>query len=264
MPSPFPGMNPFLEQADAWHDFHERFCPACSDLLVPQVRPTYIVKLDEHVFIHELSSNERRLLGRADVALAEGHVATATESRTQTLGAPAYGHLLPSVDEERLSYVEIRDRESRKLITVIELLSPSNKSPGGDRDLYLSKRRRLIHSGVNLVEIDLLRGGLRPPVEAIPDCDYCIMVARAEEWPRVGLWPLRLRDPLPVIPIPLRSSDPNAKVDLKALLDRIYDAAGYEEYLYTAQPDPALPDADAAWAGQVLFAAGFGSEQTRH
>ena len=90
------------------------------------------------------------------------------------------------------------------------------------------------------------------------------MVARAEEWPRAGLWPLRLRDPLPVIPIPLRSSDPNAKVDLKALLDRIYDAAGYEEYLYTAQPDPPLPDADAAWAGQVLSAAGLGSKQTRH
>lgn len=264
MPSPFPGMNPFLEQPDAWHDFHEAFCPACREALVPQVRPGYIVKLDEHVYIHELSSDERRLLGRADVALAEGSVATATQPRSQTLGAPAYGHLLPSVDEERLSYVEIRDRETRRLITVIELLSPSNKAPGGDRDLYLSKRRRLIHSGVNLVEIDLLRGGLRPPVEDMPDCDYCIMVARAEEWPRVGLWPLRLRDPLPVIPIPLRSPDPNAEIDMKSLLDRIYDAAGYEEYLYTGQPDPPLSDEDATWAGQILAGAGLGPEHARH
>jgi hypothetical protein len=248
-------MNPFLEQPETWHDFHERFCPACSDALVPQVRPGYIVKLDEHVYIHELSSQERRLLGRADVAVTEGPVATALQARAHTLHAPAYGHLLPSVDIERLSYVEIRDRESRKLVTVIELLSPSNKTPGGDRDQYISKRWHLIYSGVNLVEIDLLRGGTRPPTEDLPDCDYYVMVARAEEWPRVGLWPFRLRDALPMIPVPLRAPDPDAQLDLKALLERIYDAAGYEEYIYGGSPEPPLSADDAVWAGELLPAA---------
>jgi hypothetical protein len=69
MPSPFPGMNPYLEQDDAWHDFHEKFLPAVAERLVPQVRPNYIVKLDEHVYVHELPQEPRRLLGRADVAL---------------------------------------------------------------------------------------------------------------------------------------------------------------------------------------------------
>lgn len=225
-------MNPYLEQDDAWHDFHKSFCPACSAALKPHLSPDYYSKLEPHVYMHEPTAEERRL----------GSV----------------------VDIERESFIEIRQRETHQLVTVVELLSRPNKTPGTDRDEYLGTRNRLIHSGVNLVEIDLLRGGLRPPIEAIPDCDYCIMVARAEEWPRVGLWPLRLRDPLPVIPIPLRSSDPNAKIDLKALLDRIYDAAGYEEYLYTGQPDPPLSDEDATWAGQVLSGAGLGPEHARH
>ncbi len=256
MPSPFPGMNPFLEQTDAWHDFHEAFCPACREALVPQVRPRYIVKLDEHVYIQELSSEERRLIGRADVAVTQGGVATATQARTHALDAPAYGHLLPSVDLERLSYVEIRDRETRRLITVIELLSPSNKTPGGDRDQYVSKRWHLIYSGVNLVEIDLLRGGTRPPTEELPECDYYVMVARAQEWPRVGLWPFRLRDALPTIPVPLRAPDPDAQLDLKALLERIYDAAGYEEYMYRGAPEPPLAPEDARWADELLRTAG--------
>ena len=70
MPSPFPGMNPYLEQDYVWHDFHEQFIPLCRQLLVPQVRPGYIVRLDEHIYIHELPSEERRFLGRADLGVA--------------------------------------------------------------------------------------------------------------------------------------------------------------------------------------------------
>ena len=72
MPSPFPGMNPFLEQDDVWHDFHERFIPAMADVLAAQVDPHYIVKIDEHVYIHELGESDRRLVGRPDVTLVEG------------------------------------------------------------------------------------------------------------------------------------------------------------------------------------------------
>lgn len=257
MPSPFPGMNPYLEQPDAWHDFHERFCPACSDVLVPQVRPDYVVKLDEHVYIHELPAEERRLLGRADVSVAEATEHRVAPTQAQTLEAPAYGRLLPSVDIERLNYVEIRDRQTRKLVTVIELLSPSNKTPGGDRDQYVSKRWHLIYSGVNFVEIDLLRGGTRPPVEDLPECDYYVMVARPEQWPRVGLWPLRLRDHLPKIPIPLRAPDDDAQLDLKPLLERIYDASGYEDYIYLETPEPALTPEDGPWAAELLSSHGI-------
>jgi hypothetical protein len=249
-------MNPYLEQPDAWHDFHEAFCPACREVLVPQVHPDYIVKLDEHVYIHELPAEERRLLGRADLSVAEATTHAPAQHQTQLLEAPAYGRLLPSVDIERLNYVEIRDRKSRKLITVIELLSPSNKAPGGDRDQYVSKRWHLIYSGVNFVEIDLLRGGTRPPVEDLPECDYYVMVARPEQWPRVGLWPFRLRDPLPKIPIPLRAPDHDAELELKPLLDRIYDASGYEHYIYAEVPEPSLTPDDGTWAKDLLSSHG--------
>jgi len=111
MPSPFPGMNPYLEQEDVRHDFHERFIPLVATILGGQLRPRYIVKIDEHIY-------------------------------------------------ERVSFVEIRDRRDRELVTVVELLRPANKHPGPDREQYLAKRMALLSGPVHLVEIDLLRGAL--------------------------------------------------------------------------------------------------------
>jgi hypothetical protein len=107
MPSPFPGMNPFLEQEQIWHDFHERFCPLAAELLTRQVRPHYVVRIDEQVYIHEVQVR------------------------------------LPAVDIQRQSFLEIRDRASREFVTVLELLSPSNKYAGPDRDQYLLSFRRI-------------------------------------------------------------------------------------------------------------------------
>src|SRR5262249_52437060 len=143
MASPFPGMNPYLEQEDVWHDFHERFIPHVADLLVPQVRPGYIVKLDEHVYIHELSGEERRFLGRGDVTLARSEATAAAQPGVAVAAATAYGRVPMLVDTERHAYVEIRDRRNRELVTVIELLGPTNKKPGPDREQYLAKRRQL-------------------------------------------------------------------------------------------------------------------------
>ena len=138
MPSPFPGMNPYIEQDDVWHDFHARFLPAAAEAIGSQVQPDYIVKIDEHVYVHELPSEPRRLLGRADL----------------------------SVEHE--TFIEIRDRRSRELVCAIEVLSPSNKRPGPDREQYLTKRRQILSSPAHLVEIDLLRGGVAMPTEDRP------------------------------------------------------------------------------------------------
>lgn len=132
---------------------------------------------------------------------------------------------LPEVDREGVAFLEIRDRRNRALVTVIELLSPANKRPGEDRRQYLTKRHQLIATGVNLIEIDLLRGGPRMPMHDLPSCDYCVLVARPEEWPDAAIWPIALRDPLPKVPVPLRPGEPHAALDLRALLDRLYDAA---------------------------------------
>ena len=235
MPSPFPGMNPYLEQDDAWHSFHERFCTRLADELVAATGPRYLVKLDENVYVHELASGERRVVAAScPVTVAPAHQAFAC------------------LDIEPLSYVEVRDARSRRLITVVELLSPTNKSPGSDRDQYLAKRARLMAQGVNLVEIDLLRGGPRMPMEGVPMCDYLVMVARPADWPRAGIWPVRLREPLPTIPVPLAEPDPDVRVDLQRLLHAIYDAARYDRFVYAGEPDPPLRGDDAAWAVQFV------------
>jgi hypothetical protein len=163
---------------------------------------------------------------------------------------------LPAVDVEELSFLEVRDRHNRQLITVLELLSPSNKRPGDDRRQYLLKRNQLLASSVNFVEIDLLRGWGRLPMQRAPACDYCILVSRAEERPDAGIWPVSLRDTLPVVPVPLRSGEADARLDLQAALHRIYDAAGYGYYAYEGQPEPPLSSTDAAWAQQCLVETG--------
>lgn len=252
MPSPFPGMNPFLEQDEVWHDFHERFIPLAAEILGSQVRPGYIVKLDEHVYIHELPHEQRALLGRADVSVARGSSPQSAATAGAVLEAPAIGRIAAAIDVERHSYIEIRDRARREMVAVIELLSPANKRPGPDREQYLGKRRQLLASPVHLVEIDLLRGHPRLPIDDLPQCDYYALVSRVEDRPQVGLWPNNLRDRLPEIPIPLRRPDPDARLDLQVIVNRIYDAAGYEDYVYDETPQPPLTAEQTAWSESLL------------
>jgi hypothetical protein len=252
MPSPFPGMNPFLERGDVWHDFHQSLIPTLREMLEDQLPASYSVKLEEQLFIHELSAEERRYLGRADLAVDRRPTVPAAETSTAVLEAPAYGLLLPAVDEERHSYLEIRHTADEQLITVLELPSPSNKRPGSDRDQYLAKRRQIYNSDVHLIELDLLRSGPRLPVDGLPPCDYCVLVSRSQERPKVGLWPIGLRERLPVIPIPLRAPDPDARLDLQLALDRVYDAARYGKRIYRRSPEPPLSPEDAAWASALL------------
>jgi hypothetical protein len=243
-------MNPFLEQERVWHDFHERFIPAAAEALGEQVDPKYIVKIDEHVYIHELEAESRAFLGRGDLTVTRAPNAGESKATAAVLEAPAQVRL-PHLDTERVSYLEIRDRESWQVVTVLELLSPANKRPGPDRETYIAKRSELLNSPVHFIELDLLRGGPRLPLLGLQSCDYYALVSRVEERPRAGVWPLSLRDRLPVLPIPLRSPDPDAALDLQSILHRVYDAARYQRYIYTMPPQPPLPPAEAAWAAEL-------------
>jgi hypothetical protein len=247
-------MNPYLEQEDAWNDFYERFIPAAAEEIGKQVAPAYIVKIDQNVYVHELPEEGRALLDRTDTYVAEGNLTAMVQAGSAMLEAPSRARLVPLTISERESFIEIRDRADRKLISAIEVLSPTNKTPGSDRDQYLAKRDRYLKSGVHLVEIDLLRGGHRAVLDPVLECDYCVVVSRDEERPDVGVWPIRLRDPLPTVPVPLRSPDGDARLDLQALLHRVYDAAGYQHYLYQFEPKPRLSSADAEWASGVIAA----------
>jgi hypothetical protein len=113
-------MNPYLEQDEVAHDFHQSFLPVIREALLAQVRPHYVVKLEEHLFIYEFD-DERRFLGRGDVSISETEERTSSVPRAVSIAAPAYAQLPPVVDVEHHSYLEIRDRHSRESITVIKL-----------------------------------------------------------------------------------------------------------------------------------------------
>lgn len=115
----------------------------------------------------------------------------------------------------------------------------------------------MLASAANFVELDLLRGGQRMPIKTLPPCDDYALVSRTAERPHVGLWPVGLREPLPLVPIPLRPGEAEPRADLKAVLDRVYDEAGYAYRIYgDGPPGPPLAADDAAWARGVLTAAG--------
>jgi hypothetical protein len=255
-------MNPYLEHPLAFHDFHETYIPALREALAARLRPRYSVRIDEHVYIHELSAEERRLHGRPDVGIAAnppwGRVPSSGSGVT-TLDAPVRVEHPVAIDELRECYLKIVDAKSREVVTVIEMLSPANKAKGSDREQYLAKRKRVLASSTSLVELDFLRAGPRMPDANVPACDYAITVSRWESRPAAGCWPIRLRDPFPAVPIPLKTGDADVTVDLKAILDRVYDAAGYEDEIYTNPLEPPLSPEDAAWAATILAGAGVKS-----
>jgi hypothetical protein len=158
-------------------------------------------------------------------------------------------------DEIHEARLEIIDRTDRTVVTVIELLSPSNKVPGSrGRASYQQKRQEVMTSDSHLVEIDLLRAGLRLPArEAPPDADYYIHVSRTDLRPRGLLWPIQLRQRLPRVPIPLRHGDPDAPLDLQQALNTAYERAAYDlEIDYDQPPTPPLAPDQQRWAEEVL------------
>jgi hypothetical protein len=158
-------------------------------------------------------------------------------------------------EEHREAFLVIRDRRDMCVVTVIELWSPTNKTPRSDgRELYLRKRQSVLESRTNLVEVDLLRGGRRlPTVERLRPADYYVFVCRGARRPHADVYAWRLRQPLPAVPIPLAPDDREVTLDLQAVFNRVYDDFGYDYALDYRQPvRPSLRTADARWAKTLL------------
>ena len=259
MPSPFPGMDPFIEAF--WSDFHGSFGFASKQLLNPHLPDDLATRIETDVYLRELSAEEREIGKRRRIPEADASVNIAEDAfapgRTRAAAVaaaePTAVGFLPGVVEERVRKVVVRDTFREEIVTVIELLSPTNKVR--HRDAYEQKRRALLDTPAHLVEIDLLRQGRRLPIDDCPESDFLVTVSVAERRPAVDLWAFSLRDPLPVIPIPLRDGAV-APFDLRGLLDLIYGASEYDRQIYARPPDPPLPPADAVWAADVLTAAG--------
>ena len=259
MPSPFPGIDPYLEQPSRWEDFHGRFMAKVCDVLVPQVQPRYIATMVKMLFLAVEDEPTRHFKPDAFVVESDSAAAAEFGARTAVLEPPTkLLHPDPELAERHFQ-VEIRDGEGQQVICTIELLSRTNKNRGRNRDAYELKRTRTMSSGSHFIELDLLRTRPRAPgAQNPPPLDYYAMVSRAEERPSVGFWPILLRDRLPKIPVPLKSPDADAVLDLQAVLDATYDAARYGDYIYRyGPPDPPLDEADADWAGGRLAEAGL-------
>jgi len=259
MASPFPGMNPYLEGPDIWPDFHGSFLIELRSRLNMVLPKGYVARWDRYVWVDE--DQQERVLGRPDIFVSEPNHPVQRTGGTATLAAPTTV-LLPMLEAKGKPVVKIIDARGKRVVTVVEMLSPANKSGGVDHDAYLAKRQEYLQSGTNLVEIDLLRGGQRAPVEGgHTQCSYCILVSRTAEFPQAGFWPLTIRDPLPLIPIPLDPGIADVSISLQECLEPVCEHGRYEEDIdYTqAPPPPPLSEADAAWVRDRLAKAKSGA-----
>jgi|SRR5579872_5260240 len=258
MPSPFPGMDPYLEHPGRWPDVHHRLISISSDLLTAQLRPKYFVRVEERVYL-----SDQRDPGRAVIVpdMRIVPVSGAKHQPAERFGGSAVATIEPIIattlfdDEVHEARLEVIDRELRSVVTVIEVLSPTNKFPGsrGERS-YQEKRLEVMHSPSHLVEIDLLRGGIAIEVQqALPAHEYLVHVSRFEDRPKGKLWPIPLQGALPQIEIPLRSGDGPAILDLQEVVSTAYERGAYElDIDYRSDPVPPLSSFHADWADQLL------------
>jgi hypothetical protein len=253
-------MDPFIE-THVWDDFHHGFIEELRAVLIPRVRPRYVVRVDRHVYVdYPHDEHLKRIRPDAFVVEAEREgVPCGGAAGTAVAVAVAPVVLtLPMPEERRIAYLTVRERDTGELITVIALLSPVNKRSNSDgRREYLRKREAVIKSSAHLVELDLLRQGeCLPTIEPLPPADYYAFVSREQRRPRVDVYPWSLRHPLPTIPVPLREKDSDVTLSLQALFTAVYDRAGYDYSLdYRSPIQPPLSDEDAAWVQEVLTGA---------
>jgi hypothetical protein len=253
MPSPFPGMNPYLENPDLWAEVHHRLITAMAIALAPALRPRYRVAIEKRVYLSDTSQGLE--VGIPDLSVLRQ--STRGVQPTATLPSASETSILvtlPVPQEIRESYLEVREVATATVITVIEVLSPTNKRVGKGRDSYEEKRQDVLQSSTHLVEIDLLRAG--KPMQLlgeIPPSDYRILVARQQIRPRAELYPFNLPQPLPAFPLPLQPNDTEPSVELQPLLHQIYDQAGFDLTLnYHADPAPPLSAEDTRWLDALL------------
>jgi hypothetical protein len=254
-------MDPFIEGQE-WEDFHHELISALRQSLMDQVAPRYVVRVEKRVYL-EHQVKEPPDFRRGDVLILQRKAGPAVADGSNTARGSALAEpvvlTLPMPEEQEEAYLTIRWRETMEIVTVIEILSPSNKRTGSDgRKEYLAKREELVRSATHIVELDLLRGGVRlPTIEALPEGDYYVFVARGNRRPCVFVYAWNLRDPLRVIPVPLRGSDPDVVVELQSLFTTVYDRARYDLSLdYNASLRPPLSESDSEWVGEQLVAAG--------
>jgi hypothetical protein len=249
MPSPFPGMDPYLESPHIWPDVHHELISRIQAQLNRDLRPRYVARIQVRQYISDDDDPGREAI------IPELPIERAKKSK-QTTGAVMEPEIIPYLidDEIKEARLEIRHQDSDALVAIIEVLSPTNKIHGSKgRESFMEKRRNTLESSVHWIEIDLLRAGIpsvtRPPLKP---SDYRILMYRAKER-RGRCWRFSVRQPLPTIGIPLHGKDPEIPLDLGKVFREAYEHGAYDLSIdYRREPATAFSKADKAWAHQLL------------
>ena len=263
MSSPFPGMDPFLEHPDYFPDLHGAMHVYIRETLQCSLPAPYFAVIDERLWVE---TSARYIEPDASVLYGDSTVAESSVASGAALRAPTRPLVFETThDQHREPYVEIRTRLAEggeRIVTAIELLSLSNKTPGQrGRELYLEKQGEILGSQVHLVEIDLLRAGEHTTPMSLERLrrkaspfDYHISVHRFDQRGRFFIYPWRLADPLPVIGIPLLPDDGEVPLDLQAVLNRCYETGPYQRRV-VYDPDRIVPPLTAQqteWVQRLL------------
>ncbi len=262
MKSPFPGMDPFIEACGLWGDFHDDLISEIKRALASNIPEQYLVRTGERSYVALLRTPHewRAFIPDVSVSLARGSkakrrgIAGAAVAAAKEKASPVTMRAFVEL-EQRESFVEIYESGGeQRLVTAIEVLSPSNKQPGTPGwELYLRKREALLRGSVNLVEIDLLRGGTRfPMLDPWPMDPYSVLVNRAQS-NLCEVWPIRLQSPVLPIPIPLAAPDSDVALDVQPMIAAIYERSRYGHSIdYATSLTPRLTGKDATWVKQLL------------
>ncbi len=274
MPSPFPGMDLYLEYPVFWSSFHTRLMVAIAEAIEPQLSSQYYVEVESRTYQTDDSDHEV-LIGIPDaIVFANPYPNAKSDLDADRVSDAGLATALPSAHppnvatqvrpekvavpmplEVKQRYLEVREMATDAVITVIELLSPTNKRKGEGRNAYETKRRLILGSNTHLVELDLLRGALPMTVKgARGDSPYRILISRSHQRPAADLYSVDLRQPLPNFPIPLKPGDAEPEVPLQSLVNQVYERARYATRIDYRQPlpPPALSALDQQWVADLL------------
>ncbi len=248
MPGPFPGIDPYLEAQGYWPDFHMTFLTYWREAIADHLPDDYEARLEERVKLVDLEVGTSFQI-RPDVAVVQ----SAPRHQQGAAGGAAVldPETIPTVilDEDREVFLKILHRPDRKLVTVLELLSPANKAEPDRRD-YLTRRNAVLRQAVHLVELDVLTAGHRLPMQRpLPPGDCYAIVARWEQRPDCQVYAWSIRHRLPLLPVPLRAPDPDIVIDLAAVYATTFDRGRYARSIdYAAALELPLNADDRSWA----------------
>jgi predicted transcriptional regulator len=221
MPSPFPGMDPYLEDERLWPAFQHHLVHALHQLLLPGLMDRYRARITQRHYVSEQAL----------------FTSVIREEHTEAL-------------------IEIRQRADGRLVTLLEVISPANKISDAGRQAYLARRHEARSAKANLVEVDLVLQGAALfdySREGLPAWDYAVFVSRAAQPDRYEIFAASLPKRLPKFRLPLAADDRDTVIDLQAAFARAFDQGDFAKQInYDLDPATKLGDENRDWLRQRL------------